>query len=126
MPYKIHGGLIALAALVVAGACTHAPERQARYAVPKYPLAVRGNTVDDYHGVKVPDPYRALEELDAPETRAWVSAEARLTQSYLEAIPQRAAIRARLTQLYHFERIGVPFSEAGRYFYTDNSGEQNQ
>ncbi len=95
-------------------------------ALLNYPPAPRGATVDEYGTVRVPDPYRPLEQLDAPATHAWVQAEAALTQSYLAAIPQRAALRTRIAQLYHFERTGVPFSENGRYFYTDNSGEQNQ
>ncbi len=126
MPYKLRAGVIALLWLLAGGACAPTSERQASRTNPAYPAAPRGNTVDDYNGVPVADPYRALEDLDAPATRAWVSAEAQLTRSYLDAIPQRQQLRARLTQLYHFERTGVPFSENGRYFYTDNSGEQNQ
>jgi prolyl oligopeptidase len=91
-----------------------------------YPSAPRGPTVDDYHGVKVADPYRGFEELDSPQTRAWVSAEATLTQGYFAAIPQRATLRERIAQLYDFERTGIPFAENGHYFYTDNSGQQNQ
>ena len=74
------------------GALSRRRPRRAR--VWTYPVAPRGATVDDYHGVKVADPYRALEDLDAPATRAWVSAEAHLTQSYLEAIPQRQQLRS--------------------------------
>ena len=126
MPYRLHAGVIAMTLLAAAGACAPTTERQAPRTNLDYPVAPRGNTVDDYSGVPVADPYRALEDLDAPATRAWVSAEAQLTQAYLDAIPQRQQLRARLTQLYHFERTGVPFAEHGRYFYTDNSGEQNQ
>ena len=126
MPYKFRVGLLGAVTLLVAlDAGALAAAAQARTGL-DYPLAARGATVDDYNGVKVADPYRALEDLDAGATRAWVSAEAHLTQTYLAAIPQREQLRARLTQLYHFERTGVPFSENGRYFYTDNSGEQNQ
>jgi prolyl oligopeptidase len=91
-----------------------------------YPPAPRGTTVDEYHGVEVADPYRAFEDLDAPATRAWVAAQARLTQAYLDAIPQRARLRERLSQLYEFERTGIPFAENGHYFYTNNSGHQEQ
>lgn len=92
----------------------------------KYPPAPRGMTVDDYHGTKVADPYRGLEELDSPATRIWVGAEAQLTQSYLAAIPQRQQIRSRIAQIYDFERTGIPFVSSGHYFYTDNSGQQEQ
>jgi prolyl oligopeptidase len=91
-----------------------------------YPPAPRGSVVDDYHGTRVADPYRWLEDLDSEATRAWLSAEAQLTQTYLEAIPQRRQIRARIGQLYDFEKTGIPFREGGRYFYTSNSGRQDQ
>src|SRR5512133_2836250 len=58
-----------------------------------YPAARKGDQVDDYHGVKVADPYRWLEDLDSEETRAWVEAENKLTFSFLNSIPQRAALR---------------------------------
>ncbi len=91
-----------------------------------YPPARKSDQVDDYHGVKVADPYRWLEELDSEETRNWVEAENKLTFSFLEAIPQRNAIKDRLTKLWNFEKYGVPFKEGNRYFYTRNSGLQNQ
>src|SRR5918912_478872 len=80
----------------------------------KYPTARKADQVDDYHGVKVADPYRWLEDLDSEETRKWVEAENKLTFSFLEAIPQRAAIRDRLTKLWNYEKYGVPFKEGNR------------
>ena len=62
-----------------------------------YPAARRSEQVDDYHGTRVADPYRLLEELDTPETREWVTAENKLTFGFLEKIPEREAIRKRLT-----------------------------
>jgi prolyl oligopeptidase len=91
-----------------------------------YPPAPRGNVVDDYHGTVVADPYRWLEDLDSPATRGWVEAEAQLTQGYLSATAQRAQLRKRLAALYDFEAFGIPFKEGGRYFYTLNSGRQDQ
>jgi len=55
-----------------------------------------------------------------------VSAQARLTHTYLEALPQRPRIRVRIAELYDFEKSGIPFQEGGRYFYTNNSGHQDQ
>jgi prolyl oligopeptidase len=92
----------------------------------RYPEAPRSDTVDDYHSHKVADPYRPLEDPDAPETRAWVEAENRVTAAFLDAIPARSAIKKRLTELWDFEKFGVPFQEGGHYFYTRNSGLQNQ
>src|SRR5262249_20776289 len=63
---------------------------------------------------------------DSPETRAWVQAENRLTQSFLEKAPSRDAIRKRLTSLWDFAKYGVPSQRAGRYFFTKNDGLQNQ
>jgi len=91
-----------------------------------YPPAPRGNVVDDYHGTAVADPYRWMEELDAPQTRAWVSAEGKLTDAYLASIKEREPLRRRIATLYEYEKFGIPFHEGGRYFYTHNSGTQEQ
>jgi prolyl oligopeptidase len=91
-----------------------------------YPTAARGTQVDVYHGDSVADPYRWLEDTDAPATKSWVEAENRLSQSFLAAIPERAAIKNRLTQLWNYPRYGAPFKEGGRYFYWENTGLQNQ
>ncbi|MFN2636420.1 MAG: prolyl oligopeptidase family protein [Gemmatimonadaceae bacterium] len=91
-----------------------------------YPVAARGTQVDDYHGVSIADPYRWLEDTDSPQTKAWVEAENRLSDSYLASIPERAAIKNRLTQLWNYARYSAPFKEGGRYFYFQNTGLQNQ
>jgi prolyl oligopeptidase len=91
-----------------------------------YPAARKSDQMDDYHGVKVTDPYRWLEDLDSEETRTWVEAENKLTFSYLNEIPARATIKERLTKLWNYERYGVPFKEGDKYFYARNSGLQNQ
>src|SRR6266567_3564223 len=91
-----------------------------------YPVARKSDQVDDYHGVKVADPYRWLEDLDSEETRSWVEAENKLTFSYLNEIPAREKIKQRLTKLWNYERYGVPFKEGNNYFYSRNSGLQNQ
>ncbi|WP_145088203.1 prolyl oligopeptidase family serine peptidase [Anatilimnocola aggregata] len=91
-----------------------------------YPETARGEQIDDYHGTKVADPYRWLEEPDSDATKAWVIAQNKLTFDYLEKIPQRKAIRARLEELWNFERFGLPRVRHGKYFYTRNDGLQNQ
>jgi prolyl oligopeptidase len=91
-----------------------------------YPVTAKTNQVDDYHGTKVPDPYRWLEDDNAPATKAWVEAQNKVTFAYLEKIPQRKAIEQRLTELWNFERFGVPDKEGGRYFLMRNDGLQNQ
>jgi prolyl oligopeptidase len=91
-----------------------------------YPKAKRIDQVDDYHGTKVADPYRWLEDTDSPDTLAWVQAENKLTFGYLDQIPYRKAIHDRLTKLWNYERFGVPEQRGGRYFYQHNNGLQNQ
>lgn len=91
-----------------------------------YPEAMRGDVVDDYHGVKVPDPYRWLEDADSPQTRAWITAQNALTFGWLDAIPERARIRARLEAQWDYERYGVPIKKGERYFFSKNDGLQNQ
>jgi prolyl oligopeptidase len=91
-----------------------------------YPAAPTSNQVDDYHGTKVADPYRLLEDPDSAPTRAWVEAENKLTFGYLEQIPAREKIRARMTELLNYERFSVPTKKGERYFYSHNSGLQNQ
>jgi prolyl oligopeptidase len=92
----------------------------------KYPDPPKTDQVDDYHGTKVPDPYRPLENPDAPESRKWIEAENKLTFDFLKTIPERDSIKSRLTALWDYEKFGVPFKEKNRYFISKNSGLQNQ
>src|SRR6266496_5820585 len=92
----------------------------------KYPAASTSNQIDDYNGVKVADPYRPLENPDSPESRAWIEAENKITFDFLKTIPERDGIRKRLTEVWDYERFGVPFKEDGHYFFSKNSGLQNQ
>jgi prolyl oligopeptidase len=91
-----------------------------------YPQAKTVDQMDDYHGVKVADPYRWLEDTDSTDTHAWVEAENKVTFGYLEQIPYRKAIHERLTKLWNYERFGVPEKQGSRYFYQHNTGLQNQ
>src|SRR2546427_2500852 len=92
----------------------------------QYPAARKSDVVDDYHGTRVPDPYRWLEDPDSPESRAWIEAENRLTAAYLAEVPARATIRQRLTQLWNYPKYGAPFRKGRRYFFFKNDGLQNQ
>jgi prolyl oligopeptidase len=91
-----------------------------------YPATRKADVVEEYHGVKVEDPYRWLEDDNSPETKQWVEAQNRVTFNFLEQIPARPKIRHRLEQLWNYERFGVPQKEGARYFFTRNSGLQNQ
>lgn len=92
----------------------------------KYPEARKESITDTYHGTVVEDPYRWLEDDNSAETKAWVSAENAVTDGFIKTIPQRDEIHARLKKLWNFERIGLPGEEGGKWFYTKNSGLQNQ
>jgi prolyl oligopeptidase len=91
-----------------------------------YPVAKKVDQIDDYHGVKVVDPYRWLENPDADDSRAWIEAENKLTFAFLNEIPERAKIKDRLTKLWDYEKYSSPFKEGDRYFYFKNDGLQNQ
>ena len=91
----------------------------------QYPESRRTEVADVYHGTRVADPYRWMEDLDSVETGNWVAAQNELSQPWIEAIPARAAIIKRLTELWNYERYSVPFKEGGRYFYKRNDGLQN-
>jgi prolyl oligopeptidase len=91
-----------------------------------YPPAHRGSQVDEYHGIKVADPYRWMEDLDSADTRAWVEAEAKLTSDYLAAIPGRDRIAQRLKEIWNYERWDAPVEHGGQWFYAHNDGLQNQ
>src|SRR5262249_6734852 len=82
--------------------------------------------VDTYHGVRVEDPYRWLEDVDSAETKAWVEAENALTAEYIRGIPGRERILRRLTELWNYERYSEVFKAGGRYFYSRNDRLQNQ
>ncbi len=91
-----------------------------------YPEAARGDVVDTYFGTEVADPYRWLEDDNAPEVKEWVAAENAVTEHYLKQIPFRDAIRERLTQLWNFPKESVPVKHGDAWYYYYNDGLQNQ
>jgi prolyl oligopeptidase len=92
----------------------------------QYPPARKGDLVEMLHGVKVADPYRWLEDSDSSETRAWIEAENQITFGYLRSLPTREKLQKRLTEIINYEKVDVPGKVGGRYFYSRNSGLQNQ
>lgn len=91
-----------------------------------YPPARQDTLIDEIHGVRVPDPYRWMEDIDSPATRAWVAAQGRLSHDYLQALPDRDAIAQRLRKIWNFERWSPPERHGKYWFYTHNDGLQNQ
>ncbi len=121
-PYLRSIALPLCAALATLG-CVRAAGAEPKLA---YPAAPRGTVVEDYFGTQVADPYRGLEDLDSVATRSWVQAQGKLTAAYLASIPAHHELRARLATLNNVEKVGIPFHEGGRYFFTHNTGLQNQ
>jgi prolyl oligopeptidase len=91
-----------------------------------YPPAPKSDQVDNYNGVKVPDPYRSLENADAPSTEKWVDEENNLTHAWLDKLPGRNAIKSQLTNIWNYERFGDFYKAGPHYFFNRNSGLQNQ
>jgi prolyl oligopeptidase len=82
--------------------------------------------VDTYFGHAIPDPYRPLEDDDAPATKSWIEAENALTFGYLGQLQRRESIRKRLTALWNYPKVQVPLEEAGQLWFRKNSGLQKQ
>ena len=91
-----------------------------------YPKAKKIDQVDDFHGIKVHDPYRWLENTASAETQAWIADENKITDAYLDSIPEREKIKARLTELWNYERFSAPSKIGKKYLYSKNDGLQNQ
>jgi prolyl oligopeptidase len=109
-----------LASLLVLSVAGHGQQRW------EYPATRTVDQVDTYHGVKVPDPYRWLEDDNAPETKAWVEAQNAVTFGYLKGIPFRTALRARLETLYNYPKYSAPSRKGPLFFFSKNTGLQNQ
>ena len=120
MTHRLVLGFLITMALV---GCHHADTAQPRM---NYPTTARGDVVDDYGGVKVPDPYRWMEALDSKEVADWVKAQNAVTAPYLDGLPLRKHFHDRLTELWNYARVGVPQVEQGRLFYARNTGLQRQ
>ena len=92
----------------------------------KYPAAPKDNTVDEYFGIKVADPFRPLEDDTCAATAAWVKAENAVTDAYLAKIPQRNKYLKRLKQVANYEKVYTPFEKNGKWYVYKNNGLQNQ
>ncbi len=90
-----------------------------------YPETRKSDHVDHYHGTEVADPYQWMEDDFAEEVTSWVNAQNALTNSYLDTIPQREKINARLTEIWSFAKMGAPYKKGNYYFYSKNNGTQN-
>ncbi len=115
----------ALLILLMPAACGTPALDDAAVSIHGQAVAARGPQVDDYHGTRVADPYRWMEELGSAPVEQWVGAQNAVSVPYLEALPHRAALVDRLTELWEYERFGVPTVRGGRTFYSYNPGLEN-
>jgi prolyl oligopeptidase len=92
----------------------------------QYPATKTVDHVDTYHGVQIADPYRWLEDDTSPDTAAWVEAQNKVTFAYLDKIPYRAQLNARLNALYNYAKYSAPSRRGENYFFSKNDGLQNQ
>jgi len=93
---------------------------------PQYPVTKKVDQVDDYHGTRVADPYRWLEDDASAATAAWVDAENQVTFPYLDAIPFRKQLQARVKELNDYAKYSSPSHKGPYYFFFKNDGLQNQ
>ena len=115
----IAGGVISLFASAAAAQLQQSQR-------PNYPETKKVDQVDNFFGTKVSDPYRWMEDLNSPELAEWVKQENALTEQYLSQIGMRAQFKSRITELWNYPKVSLPFREAGRLFYARNSGLQRQ
>lgn len=91
-----------------------------------YPLTRKEDVTENIHGVDIADPYRWLEDDHSEDTKAWVKAQNEVTFGYLEKLPMRDRVQSRLKEMWNYERVGMPSRRGGRWFFSHNSGLQNQ
>ncbi|MBX7244409.1 MAG: prolyl oligopeptidase family serine peptidase [Candidatus Sumerlaeaceae bacterium] len=118
--------LIMAAAVLATAAFAGKPDMKTEPKLPPAPVARQDNVVDDYHGTKVPDPYRWLEDPDSTETQAWVAGQNARAKAYLAANPFYKKFQTRLKKVWNYERVGTPQKEAGYYYFTRTTGLENQ
>jgi prolyl oligopeptidase len=114
-----------LAAVVLFAACQENTKQREPITV-NYPTTKKVDTVDNYFGNEVPDPYRWLEDDRSEETEAWVKKQNAVTFGYLDKIPFREDLKNRLEKLWNYEKVGSPFKEGDYTYYYKNNGLQNQ
>lgn len=117
---------IGLLTIITIMSCKEEKTQIERNIVVDYPTTAKVDTVTNYFGTEVKDPYRWLEDDRSPETEAWVKAENKATFAYLDNIPYRGQLKQRLEKLWNYEKIGAPFKEGDYTYFYKNDGLQNQ
>ncbi len=112
--------------LVVSCSTNKENDSQVKMPTLSYPKTEKVNQVDDYHGTKIEDPYRWLEDDTATNVKEWVKAQNKITFGFLEQIPYRNTIKERLTEIWNYPKYGQPYRIGEYYFFSKNDGLQNQ
>ncbi|MGB3607979.1 prolyl oligopeptidase family serine peptidase [Psychroserpens sp.] len=115
-----------LIALFALNACDEKPKEQKQDLVINYPDTKKVDTVTNYFGTEVKDPYRWLEDDRSEETMSWVKDQNKTTQNYLQNIPYREELKERLSKLWNYEKVGSPYKEGDFTYYSKNDGLQDQ
>ena len=115
-----------LIAILAFSACKEEAKVQKQDIVVNYPETKKVDTITDYFGTQVKDPYRWLEDDKSTETENWVTAQNESTFSYLDNIPYREELKERLSKLWNYEKVGSPFIEGDYTYFYKNDGLQNQ
>ncbi len=117
--------IVPMAALIVISLLSPvaSQDKAANYV---YPEARVSDVTDDYHGTIVADPYRWMEDPASEEAAAWVEAENKITQKFIQGDPSRVQIEERLTKLWNYPKYSLPYKHGERYFFSKNDGLQNQ
>ncbi|WP_322406179.1 prolyl oligopeptidase family serine peptidase [Idiomarina sp. PL1-037] len=119
-----YSAFILCSTVLILSACSSFEEKKEQPKGP-YPETKTVAQQDDYHGTRVVDPYRWLEQ-DNQEVANWVDAQNQLSTPLLQKLPAFADIKDRMTELWNYEKVSTPFRYADRYFYFSNDGLQNQ
>lgn len=115
--------LFAVVLIIILTSCAQSPKPE---VISNYPASTKVDTLDTYFGVKVPDPYRWMENDTSKQTADWVTAQNDVTFSYLDKITYRETVKKRLLELNDYEKLSAPFRRGEYYYFYKNSGLQNQ
>jgi prolyl oligopeptidase len=119
--------LLSLLMILIAFSCNNKNQISKEKMNLSYPDTRRdASVVEEYHGTKVADPYRWLEDDNSVETKAWVTQENALTFDYLSKIPSKSVLKSRMEKMWNYEKYSAPFKRGGKYYYYKNNGLQNQ